>query len=92
MKRYALYAYEQRRYDGFAGVHSAFRKGDNMPQTHAHTHTLSLPQTDKKLSVAVELVPADTTHSLLDEHPNVARVNIGGKEFLAVVGKTTITD
>jgi hypothetical protein len=52
--------------------------------------TLDLPHTDQKLSVEVELVPADTAPSLLAGNTNVAKVHIGGKEFFAVVGKTVI--
>jgi hypothetical protein len=52
--------------------------------------TLEIPNTDKKLAVEVELVPADTAPSLLAGNTNVAKVLIGGKEFFAVVGKTVI--
>jgi len=53
-------------------------------------HTVDLHGTGKKLSFEVELVPSEHASALLAGNTNVAKVNVGGKEFFAVVGKTTL--
>lgn len=53
------------------------------------THELQLPNS-KKVKVEVSLVPAEQLPDVLHGNTNVTKLNIGGKDFFAVVGKTTV--
>ena len=53
-------------------------------------HEITLPDSGKKLGVEVTLVPADHLPETLHGNTNVTKVNIAGKDFFAVVGKTTV--
>ena len=66
----------------------AFMSGSGAPTTHA----LPVPGENKKVSVEMELVPSDKLPSSLHSSPNIAKVNLGGKEFFAVIGKTAVID
>jgi hypothetical protein len=49
-----------------------------------------LPESGKKIGVQVTLVPGDQLPETLHRNTNVTKVNIAGKDFFAVVGKTTV--
>ncbi len=57
-----------------------------------HSFQLNVPGSDKKVGVEMELVPTDKLPASLHNSPNVAKVNLGGKEFFAVMGKTAVID
>jgi hypothetical protein len=52
------------------------------------TYELAIPETDQKVSVEVDLIPAKDMPEALRKNTNVARVEIGGNEFFVVAGKT----
>lgn len=60
------------------------------PGPSTSTHELPLPNSTQKVKVEVELVPADRIHESLRNSTNITKVNIGGQEFFAVVGKTAV--
>jgi hypothetical protein len=52
------------------------------------SHELAIPNSNQKVKVEVALVPADELPDTFHKNTNVAKVNVGGKDFFAVVGKT----
>jgi hypothetical protein len=60
-----------------------------MPQQNATTtQEVKLPNSNETIKVEVELIPADQFHDTFAKQTNVTKVNVDGKEFFAVVGKT----
>jgi hypothetical protein len=60
-----------------------------MAALHSSQHEIAL-ESGKKLGLQVTLVPADQLPEALHGDTNVAKVQIAGKDFFAVVGKTTV--
>lgn len=52
---------------------------------------IPIPGTNRFLNLTVEAVPADKMPSSLKNVTNVAKVNIAGKPFFLVAGKTTVS-
>ena len=52
------------------------------------SHEIQLPNS-KKVKVEVTLVPAEELPDTFHGNTNVTKLNVGGKDFFAVVGKTT---
>lgn len=52
------------------------------------TYQLDIPNSDQKVSIGVELIPAEDLPVTFINSPNVARVKIGQKDFFVVAGKT----
>lgn len=58
----------------------------------ATSYQLDLPDSKSKVSVEMEMVPAESMPESLRSAPNVARVQLGGRDFFAVMGKTAVID
>ena len=56
--------------------------------TSTTLHHLEVPGTSQKVSVELELVAPDDMPASLAASRNVAKLEVGGHEFFAVVGKT----
>jgi hypothetical protein len=74
---------------GFLKKIRALLKNLYMPQQNATTtQEVKLPNSNETIKVEVELIPADQFHDTFAKQTNVTKVNVDGKEFFAVVGKT----
>ena len=55
-------------------------------------YRLEVPDTDQLVSIELNVIPAGELPDLLQRNTNVVPINIGGKEFFLVAGKTVLVE
>jgi len=58
-------------------------------KTMTSKHEIEMPAMDQSVSIEMELIPAEIFAKSLAGNTNVAKVQVKGRDFFAVLGKTT---